>query len=157
MGKQIILFCLLLCASLTLLAQDVPGARLSKEEHAKVRQARQAFITEKLELTEGEAAAFFPVFWEYEGRIRRQRRASIGLGKRQYVADANLPEAEALKKLMDLRRERQALLDLHLEAEEKYLEVLPAAKVVWLEAVEKAFRERLWERLRERRKARRGG
>lgn len=67
----------------------------------------------------------------------------------------DLTEAEALEILRNHRARRQAALNMILEAEEAYLKVLPARKVILLPEVERKFRKLLWERTNEIRKGRR--
>ncbi|MBC6994227.1 hypothetical protein QWY85_08095 [Neolewinella lacunae] len=151
MKKYCFLFALLLVFTLgNLAAQRQPGAPPTRLEQAqnRIHLARQAFITEKLGLTPTEVKAFFPLFWAYESRIRELKREE-GWRKLREPGGSTLTEAEALQHLRDERLRRQQLTKLMEEAEDKFLTVLPATKVVRLEEVEKAFRQQLWERTRE--------
>lgn len=155
--KQLILLLFLSLFGGALQAQ--PGSQpnrgerkdLREERFAKIKAARQAYIAEELELTEKEAKVFFPVFWSYEEKLKQG-------GVRAFERDfqkTDLTEAEALEILRGHRARRQAALDLNIAAEEAYLKVLPAKKVILLPEVEKKFRKLLWERTKEIRKARR--
>ncbi len=133
-----------------LAAQRLPGAPPTRAEQAqnRIHLARQAFITEKLGLTPTEVKAFFPLFWAYETRVREFKREA-GWRNLRERSSSTLTEAEALQHLRDERQRRQQLNKLMEEAEDKFLSVLPATKVVRLEEVEKEFRQQLWERTRE--------
>jgi hypothetical protein len=155
--KQLILFFSLCLFGGALQAQ--PGSRPERadrkelwgERFAKIKAARQAYITEELELTDKETKVFFPVFWSYNEKLKQGGDP----GKTEDVKKTNLSEGEALEVLHGHRAQRQASLNLKIEAEEAYLKVLPARKVVLLPEVENQFRKLLWERTREVRKGRR--
>ena len=131
--------------------QRTERKELRPERFAKIKAARQAYITEELELTEKEGKAFFPVFWSYEEKLKQSSAGS----KEKAFKNTVLTEGEALEILHSHRARRQASLNMHMEAEEAYLKVLPARKVILLPEVERTFRKLLWERTREIRKGRR--
>ncbi len=156
--KQLILLLGLCLFSLTSQAQ--PGGRdgedrleVRAERLERVKAARQAFIAEELALSAKEAAAFFPVFWRYEEKMRS------GMPRRerdkQQAGRTDLTEAEALALMRSYRQHRQEMVDLKTEAENAFLKILPATKVIRLPEVEKAFRKRLWERAKGLREQRR--
>lgn len=157
--KQLFFVFLLFLVSVSVQAQ--PGNRpgngdrkeMREERFAKIKAARQAYITEELELTKKEAAAFFPVFWAYDEKLKQGTFRSQYKGKGG--KDTELTEAEALEVLRGHQTHRQESLNQIFEAEEAFLKVLPARKVIQLPEVEKRFRKLLWERTREVRKSRR--
>jgi hypothetical protein len=157
--NKLLLFLFILCAA-PLVAQ--PGhergghnERLSTEERAdrfaRIKAARQAFITEELELSKQQATSFFPVYWAYEKRMARDRNEPRH-GKTDIYATGKMTEAEARSELLQRRTRRQKMLALSLEAEDKYLELLPATKVIRLPETEKAFRRKLWDHTRKRKR-----
>lgn len=148
--KQLI--CLFLLCFATLQLQAQPGAGFKErleargERFAKIKEAREAFIAEQLELTPRQAEAFFPVFWSYEEKMRD------GLPRRDRKdgeTTAPLTETQALAQLRSQQAQRQQLLALKTEAEEAFLKIIPATKVIRLPEVEKEFRQKLWERTRQ--------
>jgi len=116
---------------------------------AKIRAARKAFITEELALTEKETAAFFPVYWMYDEKLRTSIRSSVKLRK-DSAANVELAEAEARQLLLINRASRQETLALRNEMEDKLLTILPATKIIRLSEIEKEFRSKLWNRARGR-------
>jgi len=148
--KQLVFVILLCLVSVT--AQAQPGNRtdrgerkeMREERFAKIKAARQAYIREELKLTNKEASAFFPVFWSYEEKLKQRGPRNLNIGTDQ----KDLSEAEALEVLRGHQARRQASLNLNIEAEEAFLKVLPARKVILLPEVEKKFRKLLWERTR---------
>lgn len=134
----------------TLSVQAQPGPR--GERFDRIKEARETFFREKLSLTAEESEAFFPIFWKYETQIRKARR-SIGPGRQGgNLSLDNLSEQQAQELLASNRKRRKELLDLEAEAEDAFLKVLPARKVVILHRAEKEFREKLIRRLRQERK-----
>lgn len=157
--NKLLLFLFILCAA-PLFAQ--PGherggrnERFSTEERAdrfaRIKAARQAFITEELELSKQQATAFFPVYWAYEKRMAKDRQEPRH-GKADTDDAREMTEAEARSELLQRRTRRQKMLALSLEAEDKYLELLPATKVIRLPETERAFRRKLWDQTRKRRR-----
>ena len=137
----------MLLTSFTAYAQ--PGGR--GERFEQIKEARETFLKEELALTTEESAAFFPVFWEYDLKVRQARRKA-GIDRRKNAPDLGaLSEAEALALLRENRQRRQELLALEIEAQDAFLKILPARKVVLLPPAEKAFREKLLQRLQQRR------
>lgn len=141
------LMVLLVVSTFSIQAQ--PGAR--GERFEQIKAAREAFLKEQLALTSAESTAFFPTFWQYDAKVRKARRQA-GMNRRNNPPDlGSLSEPEALELLRENRKRRQALLALEIEAQEAFLKILPARKVVLLYPAEKAFREKLLQRLRQRR------
>ncbi len=124
---------------------------MREKRHERIHLARQAFITEQLALSEAEAAAFFPVFWAYEKQLEAIRKEGLH-GRRSSEPVSEMTEAEAKAALRKLQGERKRITDLSIEAENKYMEILAAKKVLKLEAAERAFRKKLWDRMGNHRK-----
>lgn len=150
-----LMFLSLLCFGFVASAQPgppPPPPRGEGDRFERIKQARQAFISEYLELTEQEVQAFFPVFWKYEEQMHQLKKAIFEQrpgrrgGRRAADPPPDLSEEEAQRQLLEVRENRRKLLELNLDAEAAYLEILPAAKLIQLEEAEKLFRKRLWER-----------
>lgn len=137
----------------TLTAQAQPG--MKGERFNQIKEAREAFLKEKLSLTEEESETFFPVFWQYEARIRKVSKGFIlnRQGKTESIGQLSEQDAEVL--LMTNRKRKQEILSLGTEAEDAYLQILSARKVVMLQLAEKEFKEKLLRRLRQQRKGER--
>ena len=134
----------------TLSAQGQPGTRA--ERFDRIKEAREAFLREQLALSAEESEVFFPVFWRYDSRIRKGRR-DFGLDQRENAfALDQLSEKEARELLLTNRKRKQEILALETEAEEAFLRILPARKVVLLHQAEKEFREKLLRRLKQQRR-----
>lgn len=117
------------------------------ERFARIKAARQAFITEELELSPKQAAAFFPVYWDFEKRMAEGKRNGPE-HNRPGTESPKLTEKEARAKLLQRRTHRQQMLTLSLQAEDEYLKLLPATNVIRLPEIEREFRGKLWDRAR---------
>lgn len=135
-------FGLLLCAQPP---GPPPGPRDAKMEK-KVEAMRIAFITNELDLTPEESQVFWPLFNEMrekERALREEMRPSKPLEE--------LSDKEAqiqLENQMKLADEEAAL---HKAYTERFLKILPAAKVLKLQQAEGEFRRRLINEVKERR------
>lgn len=156
--KLLAVFSLVLLTGFALQAQ--PGGedrRLGGNQNfERIKSARQAFITERLELTEAEAADFFPVFWEYEEQLHALMQEGKSDRKERRQRD-NTEEPEPVSEA-DARRQIEAQLDrmdrmhtIKTNSTRAYLKILPAAKLIGLESANRDFRRELVERLRQRR------
>lgn len=140
----LILFLMLPTLAFAQPGKDRPGG----ERFERIKAAREAFMTEELSLTKAEAKAFFPVYWTQEDKVRTARKEAR-TAVRQQTKTSPMTEADA-KRVIELRRqEMREQLALRIAAEDAYLRVLPAAKVIRIPEAERAFRERLWEHRRQ--------
>lgn len=140
-----LLFILLLAPALR--AQIGRGG--AGDRFARIKAAKEAFLREELALTPAEAEAFFPVYWRYEREIRQLRPRMMGLRGGPPPTSATMTETEARAKLAENRQQRRELMALHNRAEDAYLKLLPATKVILLEPAEQAFRQELLSRLKQ--------
>ena len=137
--------------SFSALAQeDGPGDR---EE--KIEALKRAFITEKLDLSVEEAEKFWPVYNAYDKDKKSTRKQLKDLmhSKKDESPDKQTMQ-DRIKKGTELRiqevyRDEKFLTDC--------LEILPPEKVMRLTKIEKEFREKLMDRLKERRQGGPGG
>lgn len=137
--KKITLLLVSLCFLTVSSAQDRQGGRFMKPEEFKAKQ--QEFLTQRAGLTDTEAAAFFPLYFELQsekfklnGQLRRKTR--------QLMADG-LTEDEA-SELLDETAEMKMKCDkLDKDYLPKFKAVLPASKLLKIQMAEEAFRREL--------------
>jgi len=120
------------------------------ERFARIKVAKEAFLTEKLALTEAEAAAFFPIYHDYQQRMRDDKKERRG-GRGNKEARENPTEDQARQLIAEQRLERSAHLELRNQMVDKFLTVLPATKVIQLPKAEREFRKELWSRAKKQR------
>ncbi|KOH42820.1 hypothetical protein [Sunxiuqinia dokdonensis] len=149
--KRLILFFLTIAtASGFLMAQ--PNKKHSEDWIQKIKAEKVAFLTQKLELTPGEAQKFWPVYNEFE-----EKRFEIHMKRREM-------EWETMDKLEGLNQEQlkkitvdfiglfQKEADLMKDYNEKFFEVLPAKKVVMLYDMENDFRSHMLREYKDKQK-----
>lgn len=140
MMKTTTALCLILCLSISML-QAQRGDWKDKMEAQKI-----SFITQELDLSPKEAERFWPVYNEHQDKKRTLRQ------DRKRARDVlDLSEEEARQAVEDQLADEQALLDLKKEVADKYLDILPAHKVLALERAEMKFKKEMLLRLREHR------
>lgn len=127
------------------MAAAQPGFR--KEAKEKIKALHKAYINDQLELTDGEAAAFWPVYEEYRARERDLlKEMKPAQGRRDNLTEE---EAQALmEKRLGLEEKRLALKREYLK---KLNGLIPASKIVRLERAEQKFKREVVRRLKERR------
>jgi len=119
----------------------------------RVRAARQTFIADYLSLSEKESERFFPIFWRFETERRAlMRRSRAERGQRLVDSEGeSLTEEEAKRRIDDRLAVEAEILNLRKRAVNEFLTVLPATKVLNIQAADRAFRKTLLERVRNRR------
>ena len=114
-----------------------------------LQQQKMAFFNEKLQLTQAESVKFWPVYNDYQNRrdkITRDRNTLL----QYYEANlSNMSETEAgglIQKYLALQKEETLLLESYTE---RFMKILPAAKVMRIYLVELDFKKWLLENLRQ--------
>ncbi len=138
-----IVFGLLLSLPLMAQRQSQDAVEIERNPRAqeRIRAARIAYITERLELTPGEAEKFWPIYREYS----EKRRAL-----RQEVRDSRKEERDEKEALEMDHRIRQQELDLDKDYSRRLQEVIPAQKVLALRRAERDFTMLLLRQIRKR-------
>jgi hypothetical protein len=130
---KITLITLFALASIGLMAQK---GQKKAENMADNKAKMEAFLTEKLELTDAEKTASFPVYNQFQTEKRALRAASKAMRqkgrKMEELSDAELDEVMQASFEM-----KQKELDLKKKYHEKFKQVLPMKKVAKLYMVEK--------------------
>jgi len=119
------------------------------EMREEIKAQKIAFITKKLELTPEEAEAFWPLYNEYQDKEMELRP--------DFERPGRVSEERARQLLNQYFENEEKRLNLQKNYYNRFLNVLPARKVVRLHMVEREFKQKLLERLKERREKRRGG
>jgi hypothetical protein len=136
----------LISLGLALSLQAQPNIERREEQ---LRAFRIAVFTEVLRLTPEEAQNFWPIYNEY--LENREKVLEALRPKKQIEAMSDGEVEEAIKQHFEMR---QRELDLEKELFQKLRRVLPSRKILRMPSAERAFRERLLERLQEARERR---
>lgn len=134
--KRIAVAFLFLSLAMTTFAQeDQPAAseqkELSPEARDRIKAARAAYITERLELTSSESEKFWPIYREFS-----EKRETI----HKKMREARKTESND-KSLLDLyHKTRQEELDLEKSYSGRFLQVISSEKLLKLHNAERDFR-----------------
>ena len=150
MKKILFTSLLLLLTAVTASAQERPinKPHFSPEEF----QAKQkAYITEKADLTDQEAEAFFPLFFELQKKkfeLERNVRKEFKKERGEQMTEEEC--RDFVYKMADTKIE---IAKLEREYTDKYLQVLPPCKLRRVQHAEGMFQRDLMKKMTEYRKA----
>ena len=122
----------------------------SQEQIDKFNKERKAYFTEKLELTDAEGKAFWPLYEDFQNRKMKQVEDERNTWQYAHNNADHLSEKEileTLEKVYTLKEQELALEEEYYQG--KFLKALPAKKVLMLGKVEWDFRRYLLHKLRE--------
>ena len=129
----------------------------SEEQIEKFKEERKVYFTEELELTDMESKAFWPLYDDFYNRKMKLVEDERNTWMYAHKNADNLSEKEILVTLEKGYSLKEKQLELEREYyQEKFLEALPAKKVLKLGKVEWDFRRHLLRKLREEGQSRRG-
>ena len=153
MKKILFASLLLLLTAVTASAQERPMNKphFSPEEF----QAKQkAYITEKADLTDQEAKAFFPLFFELQKKkfeLERNVRKEFKKERGEQMTEEEC--RDFVYKMADTKIE---IAKLEREYTDKYLQVLPPCKLRRVQHAEGMFQRDLMKKMTEHRPQRKG-
>lgn len=153
MKKILFASLLLLLTAVTASAQERPMNKphFSPEEF----QAKQkAYITEKADLTDQEAEAFFPLFFELQKKkfeLERNVRKEFKKERGEQMTEEEC--RDFVYKMADTKIE---IAKLEREYTDKYLQVLPPCKLRRVQHAEGMFQRDLMKKMTEHRPQRKG-
>ena len=117
----------------------------------RIKAYRVAVFSEIIELTPDEAAAFWPLYNEFDDKKRNLRKEY----RPKKRAEAQT-EAELKAQINAHFEYKQKDLDLEKAYSKKFQEVLPLVKVVKIPIAERRFKEVLVKKMGDRREKRKG-
>jgi len=148
-------------AFLLLMAGLLPLSAQSEEQIEKFKKERVDFFTERLELTDAEAKAFWPIYEDFSNRKMKLVEDERNTYSYAHKNADNLSDKEIMETLAKTANLKEQQLKLEVEYyQDKFLKALPPKKVLKLGKVEWDFRRHLYRELRkdgQRRGGRPGG
>ena len=139
------LFVFILCLqNMNIFAQE-------EDPRERIKAMKVAYVTERIELTAGEAEKFWPVYNEYEKRKIDILHEIRGLRKYYDDHQESIKDEELVKLLDKFIKLQQEDAELLTSYHKKFLEILPPDKVMKLYIAEVQFKNYLLKRLREHR------
>jgi hypothetical protein len=149
MKKTVFLTIIWLLCSMAAFAQ--PGKNMEQAEE-RIEAMRVAFITDKLRLTPEESQNFWPVYNQYQDELKGLRGK---LRPKKEVFEMSDSEAENF--IRDHLDMEQKELDLKRAYFERLRKVIPFRKIAMLGRLEQQFKEKLLQRIAERREGKQPG
>ena len=150
MNKLILTCCSFLFLLATVIGQDGIPDNISSDMSEKIKSQRVAFITDKLQLTPAEAQSFWPLYNQYKEQEKGLKK-EYRLKKR--IANMSDQEIEAyIMKGFELEKQKIALKK---EFFYKLKEVLPVRKIGMLQPAEKAFKRKVLNSIKKRKRRKR--
>jgi len=145
--KKIVILAFVAFLSMSVIAQK----HRDKHELGEKYQAQKvAYITNALDLTAEESAAFWPVYNEHDQKMHTLK-AEMHEYRGNLLDNDEVTEEQANEAILFIQKHLTDINELEIEYQNKYLEILPAKKVLMLMKAEKDFRRDLLRRLGERR------
>lgn len=133
----------------TLTSQDKGRERNSENRQEKIESRIEsqkiAFITQKLELSPNEAQLFWPIYNEYQSKMKEMRQQNTDRWDIDEVSDA---DADGI--LNSLLSKEQNELDIKKQYLNKLKTVVPTRKVAQLYIIEQEFRQEILAKIRNR-------
>ncbi|MCF8379338.1 MAG: hypothetical protein K9H49_07160 [Bacteroidales bacterium] len=118
----------------------------------KIRSQKIAFFTEKMELTEKEAAVFWPVYFEFCSQNEKINLESRNLTKSLLSDMENMSEKEIEESHQKYLALQSKSHKLFLKYDAKYMEILPVSKVMKLYIAENQFKQYLLRQIGDQRR-----
>lgn len=122
------------------------GSSFAQQGKDRVEALRVAFISKKLELTNAESEKFWPVYNEYNDKIKAIRK-NLRQNYRAKSENMSDKDAEDLY-LLDIQS-RQVETDVHKLYSEKIRAIVGAKKFVKLRVAEEEFKRELVKTIKE--------
>ena len=126
-----------------------------KNPDEKVRSLKIAYITQELELTAKEAEKFWPVYNEYDRKIRgleRNERMKVRTIIKESNDYKNLTDNQADEILNRIYKIERQIFDTKKEMDQKLSKVISKKKILRLKHIEREFVRNLMNRLRSRKR-----
>ena len=135
--KRILFFIILICCTAGIaLAQS--KKRMSAEEYAN---KQKAFITSHANLLPNEAEAFFPLYFEFQQnkwKINKEARKKV-----KWEKGVEPTDEEWNKFVYEKAEAKIKIAKLEKTYIEKYLQILPARKILDIQRAEDAFQKEI--------------
>jgi len=143
--KNILIVLVMLSFSSQLLAQK---GRPAKE---RIQAVKIAVFTEELELTPKEAEKFWPLFNEYDAKVRK-----IDRDIRQMSTGLETKSDSEIETIMEKRfKLQEQKIDLEREYYKKFKKVIPLQKIAKIPVAQRKFKKRLVNEMQRQRQERR--
>lgn len=145
---KVILSCFMVLLAITVSYGQPKGRPGMQRIHA----AKMAYITDMMQLTEEQSAKFVPVYNEYEKELYSIRQSFFK--KYNISQDDDVPSRIRIEDDLDYQ---QQVIELKRKYNDRFLKIISQKQLSDMYAGERAFRQELMQRLKQRRGNMRGG
>lgn len=156
MKKAILSLAIMLCSIAGMTAQEKQQQGKKRHfSHEEFQAKQKEYITRKAQLTPEEAEAFFPLFFELQKKkftLERDARRSIKKKRGEKMNEEQC--REFVNKMSDVKIE---VAKLEKEYSAKYLNVIPACKLLGVQHAEISFQRDLMKKMMQERVNRQKG
>ncbi len=156
MKKAILSLAIILCSIAGITAQEKQQQGKKRHfSHEEFQAKQKEYITRKAQLTPEEAEAFFPLFFELQKKkftLERDARRSIKKKRGEKMNEEQC--REFVNKMSDVKIE---VAKLEKEYSAKYLNVIPACKLLGVQHAEISFQRDLMKKMMQERVNRQKG
>jgi hypothetical protein len=128
------------------------GYAQPREVNEKVKALKIGIFTEELSLTEAEATKFWPLYNEYEAKIRKIYKQMRKKGKMDWDSKTDQEVEALMEKRFKLQEEK---LKIERDYYKKFKTVLPIKKVAKIPAAQRKFKMTVFRKSKEGRGRRR--
>lgn len=150
MKKNILLMLVLIIGTGQIIAQKANrGDRAAAQD--RIKAVKIAVFTETLDLTSKEAEKFWPIYNEYEKKIRSIDKQVRELGK-GFESKTDKEIEAAIEKRFSLQEEK---IEIEREYYKKFKKAIPVKKIAKIPVAQRAFKKRLVQEMRNRENMRR--
>lgn len=118
----------------------------------RIHAAKMAYITDMMQLTEEQSVKFVPVYNEYEKELYGIRQSFFK--KYNISQDDDVPSRIRIEDDLDYQ---QQVIELKRKYNDRFLKIISQKQLSDMYAGERAFRQELMQRLKQRRGNMRGG
>lgn len=125
------------------------GQERGKKVMEQVEAQKVAYFTQTLNLTVEESQVFWPVYNEYQDKVRAMKKQFAGNGRVR-----NMSDEEAARAIGDFLAMQEEELQLKKQLYADLKMHIPPSKLVILQYAENQFKQKLLERIKKRRESR---
>lgn len=118
------------------------------DKKERIQALKVAFITNKLELSSGEAEKFWPIYNKYEAKIMQLRIQKMKAKKDS--RNGSPSKEELIRQLESDENLEIEIIQLRKKMKEELIPIIGVDKVVKLQNLEIEFKKKLLEKLKER-------
>ncbi len=147
---SLVVLCLMTTAVMAQKQNRGGKKNISPEQRAQIEAKHKAMLTKKLELTDAEMASFWPVYEDMRKEMKAVREEF-----KSYKGDKadreNMTDKDRELQINRRFEAKEKMLAIEKKYTQKFMQILPAEKVMKLKRADKAVKKRMMEKARDNR------